>query len=294
MLNEQLAVKIIKYSLRTNKTVGLPLYGICLVDTARKITKLDDLILGLLSGQKIITHRMSRWVAEPAEEIILDKIFTSPEVVYLPVAISWPSQRLNVHVYSNIGRLDDDHLRVYAKNLEDEFSMPIRLVGENVFLSGANKIINTFLKRLPVTGAPKTYEDIKKYSDLDVKMKETFQALVADKSLSGFPFLYDNIRKRGSGLGVLCAMCDERIVGAFGPLDVQNDIFNASSLASAYFGVLSEYRGRGYAKKLWETALAWASQEDATYCLVQSPKDSPAAKFYEKSGLEVAGFRTTL
>lgn len=130
--------------------------------------------------------------------------------------------------------------------------------------------------------------DIKFFETLSGKIKKTFSKLGQVDDTAGFVFLWNEYLKKEKKIRpIICALKDNRIVGAIGPLTICIDYFGNKFLQPPFFGVLKAYKRSGFGKKLWLSASDYAAQNGAKYTLVQNTPNSPAGKFYENQGLEV-------
>lgn len=86
---------------------------------------------------------------------------------------------------------------------------------------------------------------------------------------------------------VWCAVEDNQIVGAIGPLTKGLDPWQNAIWWPPYWGVHYQARQKGWGKKLWNIARQRMFEAGAKYILVRNAKNSPAAAFYQAAGLQL-------
>ena len=84
---------------------------------------------------------------------------------------------------------------------------------------------------------------------------------------------------------IFCAIKNNKIIGAIGPLNIFKDKYGINFFSISYFGVKKEFRKHGIGNKLWKRAMDYFYLNNFKYILVQNTPESPAIKFYKKQGL---------
>ncbi|MFC8448943.1 GNAT family N-acetyltransferase [Kitasatospora sp. NPDC057223] len=100
-------------------------------------------------------------------------------------------------------------------------------------------------------------------------VRATFTEFANKLSGEGFAFLHSRMQAGGVG-PVLVTETDGRISGAIGPMETMTDHQGRARLLPQYFGVLPDYRGRGYGRALWRAAMYWGNTNGAGYQLLQT------------------------
>ncbi|MFF2996526.1 GNAT family N-acetyltransferase [Streptomyces sp. NPDC057950] len=109
-------------------------------------------------------------------------------------------------------------------------------------------------------------------------------AMAAD----GFAFLHERMRAGETG-PVLTVVHEGRVVGAIGPMDTMPDATGVVRLLPQYFGVLPQYRGRGYGRALWRAAMWWGHEHGAAYQILQTQVGGASDRLCAAEGLASLG-----
>jgi len=123
-------------------------------------------------------------------------------------------------------------------------------------------------------------------------VRATFSLFAEKLAAEGFVFLDARIRQGGVGL-VLTCLRDGMVVGAIGPMETMLDNLGISQLLPQYFGVLPDYRGLGFGRALWRTAMQWGQQHQAAYQLLQTEVNGPSDRLCQSEGLTDLGLVCT-
>ncbi len=122
------------------------------------------------------------------------------------------------------------------------------------------------------------------------QVRATFPAFAQRLAGDGFAFLCERFQAGDVGGPILAAVADQRVVGAIGPMEIMPDSTGVARLLPQYFGVLPEYRGRGYGRALWRAAMHWGQHNGAAYQLLQTEVGGASEQLYLSEGLATLGF----
>lgn len=114
-------------------------------------------------------------------------------------------------------------------------------------------------------------------------------ALDDGAELSGFAFLGQQILEDTAPGDTLGYFLDNALVGAIGPIQVQDDASGRKTLLPPYFGIQPEVRNKGVGSQLWQSAMAHAFAQSAQYVVLQAETGSAAQAFYRKNDLRSLG-----
>lgn len=254
---------------------------------------LSDILNNSQADNFLLYDKNKRWHKNKTERILLENIIYNDKELYIPVEDTFKNV-LKVFYYSN-NSPDSATItkarKFYAKiknihglsNLSfycfKEPRIKTKFICQNIYLK------NITLKN----GCFKFPEEIDYYNNLHSEIQLTFSDLKKEPELENFGFLWENFIVRNKNLNpIICAVLKNKIVGAIGPLDLSEDVWNTPFLFPPHFGVIEKMRKTGLGEKLWKAAMSFAYQKGAQYTLVQNTPNSPAAQFYEKQGLSKA------
>ncbi|MFE5143571.1 GNAT family N-acetyltransferase [Streptomyces fagopyri] len=113
---------------------------------------------------------------------------------------------------------------------------------------------------------------------------EFASAMAAD----GFAFLPERMRAGKTG-PVLTVVHEGRVAGAIGPMETMPDAAGTVRLLPQYFGVLPQYRSRGYGRALWRAAMQWGHEHGAAYQILQTQVGGASDHLCATEGLTSLG-----
>jgi GNAT superfamily N-acetyltransferase len=256
--------------------------------SVRKV--LYDVLKNSQTDKFLRYDKNARWFTDKRERIILSAIHFKKHCLIIPVEDHLNNQ-WKIFCYSqSVPR------RVLEQWIERLAQIDIRLANQNkislYFFDSLKKRAerdqhSIYLKIIGATDELNTNPSaITTLDKLPSRLKSTLGLLGQEPELAGFSFLAQKIRRdKQDPASVICAVAENQIVGAIGPIDVAYDAWGDKWLLPPYFGVRKKFRSLGYGEKLWKTAMNAARREGALYTLVQNQPGSPAAQFYEKNGL---------
>lgn len=271
----------------------LPVLG-PIYTSGNSIQKLLSDVLNNSQADNFLPYdKNKRWHKNKTERILLEEIIYNDKELYIPVEDTFKNT-LKVFYYSS-SSLDNVAItkarKFYAKiknihGLSNLFfycfkepRIKTKFICQNIYLKNITSKDDHF----------KFPEEIDYYNNLHSKIQLTFSNLKKEPELENFGFLWENFIAKNKNLNpIICAVLKDKIVGAIGPLDLSEDVWNIPFLFPPHFGVAEKIRKTGLGKKLWKAAMSFAYQKGAQYTLVQNTPNSPAARFYEKQGLSKA------
>ncbi len=251
---------------------------------------LRDILENSKTDEFLPYDKNRRWFADTQERIILPAIHLENNCLMIPVKDKL-NNKLKIFCYGNIASLQ--MLKQWIGRLiqtDATFAMlsKISLYFFGAFGNKAGRDQNIVYLKI-MSAADELNHSLSAITALDKlspRVRSTLGLLGKEPELEGFSFLAKNIDEGTEHpSSVICAVTEDKIIGAIGPVDVAYDGWGDKWLLPSYFGVSKKFRSLGYGEKLWETAMDIARRKGALYTLVQNKFGSPAAKFYEKTGL---------
>ncbi len=227
-----------------------------------------------------------RWFTKNKKKIITPITFVSKDNIFILVENHQKAKKFKVIHYGKNGLKDREIQKLLGaikiKNIIIySFKKPAPKENfrvQNVYFKKINKKNNTSTNYL---------QNIKYYTELSKKSQNSLSSLGKESELNGFNFLYKKIISKNKSIPkLICAIKNNKIIGAIGPIYVLKDPWNNSWLPSPYFGVKSKFRNQGYGTKLWKAMMRLAYQKKAKYIILETKKNSIADYFYKKQGLK--------
>ena len=224
------------------------------------------------------------------ESIILSEIKINNEEILIPVIDKFRNI-CKIFYYSNHS-LNSESIEK-AKKIYNTIKLEYKIGNLHIYthqkpMIKKNLIVhNIYIKNINSKDKLiKTEEQIKYFNKLPNEIKKTFSKLGGNIELNNFYFLWKMFILKNKKLKpIICAVVDNKIIGAIGPLDIIRDSEGKMFLLPPNFGILKKNRKHGIGSSLWRSAMYFAFQKGAKYTLVQNIPNSPAAKFYENCGL---------
>ncbi|MGW3850300.1 GNAT family N-acetyltransferase [Streptomyces fagopyri] len=115
-----------------------------------------------------------------------------------------------------------------------------------------------------------------------------FGVFASAMAADGFAFLYERMRAGKTG-PVLTVLHEGQVAGAIGPMETMPDAAGTLRLLPQYFGVLPQYRGRGYGRALWRAAMHWGHEHGAAYQIPQTEVGGTSDRLCSTEGLASLG-----
>jgi hypothetical protein len=219
---------------------------------------LSDVLNNSQTDNFLPYDKNKRWNKNKTERILLEEIIYNDKELYIPVKDTFKNI-LKIFYYSNNSFNDiatTKIKKIYTKTKTFQGSDSLHLycfkepkaktkfTCQNVYLKNITSKDNLF--RFP--------EEINYYDDLHDKVQLTFSDLKKKPELEGFGFLWKKFIAKNKKLSpIICAVLENKIVGAIGPLDIAKDTWNTSFLFPPYFGVVKKMRETGPRKKTLES-----------------------------------------
>lgn len=272
-----------------DETFYVPILGPVYVSgtSAKKI--LSDLLENTESDVFLPYDKNRRWFPLKTEKIILPLISHNEREIYIPV-IDSNKKFLKIFYYSDIPPTDNTIAK--AKKIQERMALSYKIYSSNFYCFKkptirANFICNSlYLKKISRKDYQIGNNDTVYYNQLPANIRLTLRDFKKEPETENLYYLWKEFISRNKKLGpILCATSENNILGAIGPLDIEQDARGIPFLLPPHFGIIKKARRLGLGKKLWETAMCLAYQQGAKYTLVQNTPDSPASKFYKKQGL---------
>jgi len=254
---------------------------------------LSDVLNNSQTNNFLPYDKNKRWHKNRTERILLEDVICNDKELYIPVEDT-SKNALKLFYYSssspdNIAITKARKFYAKIKNIYkldklffycfEEPKIKTEFICQNIYLKNITAKDNHF----------KFSEEIDYYNNLRNEIQLTFSDLKKEPELENFGFLWENFIAKNKNLNpIICTVLKNKIVGAIGPLDLSEDVWNIPFLFPPHFGVAEKMRKTGLGEKLWKAAMSFAYQKGAQYTLVQNTPNSPAAHFYEKQGLSKA------
>jgi len=205
-----------------------------------------------------------RWYKIKKEKIPISYTIIEKRSIFLPVIDDYFKRKLKIFYYSSKPVAKSDFVK--AKQIARRFS-PNSFVFY-CFKKPQNAVNfychNIYLKKFTTKDLLGDQQAVIKrriflYEQFDPVVKKTLSSLGTEDDLGGFAFLWSNfLSRQNRHYPIFCAIENQKIIGAIGPLEIMKDPWDNSFLAPPYFGVKSGFRGENYGTFLWKAAIDWA------------------------------------
>jgi GNAT superfamily N-acetyltransferase len=251
------------------------------------------------TGRFLPHDKDRRWAESKSEQVLVEAVVQQPGLVLIPtLATSAHGASVKVHIYSgHPAGIQEQAAQLCRELCVGHGASRGRLVWFSPRGSRPDPVaactriqLRAFgpghLASAPEPGVVTLLEEAAE------PVRDTFSAFAEKLATEGFAFLYAQICQRGTG-PVLACVQDGRVVGAIGPMEIMPDSLGAARLLPQYFGVLPEYRGRGYGRALWRAAMHWGHQHGAAYQLLQTEAGGASDRLCRTEGLTDLGLVCT-
>jgi GNAT superfamily N-acetyltransferase len=275
-----------------NNTFYAPILGPVYVSGKNKEKLLFDILRNSGSGEFLDYDKNKRWFKDKPEKILISLVANIDNGIFLTTRDDF-LKVIKIYFYSDC-QPNENHLKEVkqiAQKANKEtgyFKLKLFYFQKQGFTYPFD-IHNIYLKQITSKDRDTTkYEDLGFYENLTQQQKKSFSDLGKEAEQDGFGFLWQEYLRKNIKLNpIICAVRDDQVIGAIGPLDMSVDIYGITFLHPPYFGVLKQSQRSGIGTKLWRSAIDYAFWKGARYTIVQNTPDSPAAKFYDNTGLEI-------
>lgn len=220
---------------------------------------------------RLLPYDKDRWWATVKDEHVLtEDTVHEPDLTLIPTLSTRGQGTVKVHVYSQRPDAHDVATELAAK-LCAIHGTSGRVLSFQPPGHDPDPVASCVRLHLWTftTAQPPPSDLVRPLDEYPAPVQKTFADFTEAMSGEGFGFLHDRMRAGGIG-PVLVAPCDERVVGAIGPMHTQCDPAGVLRLLPQYFAVLPEYRGRGLGRALWRGAMHWGHSHQTAYKLLQT------------------------
>ncbi|MFD0315443.1 GNAT family N-acetyltransferase [Streptomyces flavalbus] len=243
------------------------------------------------TGRFLPYDKDQRWSPTKTERVILDAIEHDRRLTLIPTFSERGGGVVKVHVYGST---------------PDSLSVAAVLAGKLAAAYGARQArvvwflgpehseayargVGTRVQLKDFAAGPGEAPGVPvlEYGPLDEP--EQFRVFANQMAAHGFAFLHEQMLDGAVG-PVLVVLDDGVVAGAIGPMETMGDAAGRLRLLPQYFGVLPQYRGRGYGRALWRAAMHWGHDHGASYQLLQTEVGGASDRLCAAEGLTSLGF----
>ena len=232
-----------------------------------------------------------RWFGAKAEAVLVEDIIHGPHGTLFPVLSRRGAGSVTVYVYGGTlkNRQIAGHLASELCSVHGAGSARVVWFPESDGSSAAGtQVTRIHLHEFSSEHRPIGPDHVRVLEECTGAVKATFIGLTTALAADGFEFLYGRMAAGTVG-PVLVAVDEGSIVGAIGPLETMSDSTGATRMLPLYFGVLPDWRGRGYGRGLWRGAMGWGQRNGASYHLLQTVTGAAADHICRTEGLRSLG-----
>ncbi|MFD4609281.1 GNAT family N-acetyltransferase [Streptomyces sp. NPDC058440] len=242
------------------------------------------------TGRFLPYDKDRRWSGRKTERVLVDAIEHDQQQTLVPTLVERGAGVVKVHVYGAA----PDSLSAgadLARRLAAVHGARARVVWflgpeqPEAYAQG----MGTRVRLKDFTEGPGEGPGVPVHEDKRLDEGAGFAEFAEQMAGDGFAFLHEQMRAGAVG-PVLTVLHDGRVAGAIGPMETMADVGGAARLLPQYFGVLPQYRGRGYGRALWRTAMHWGHQHSAAYQLLQTEVGGASDRLCAAEGLTSLGF----
>lgn len=281
-------------TLLNQDVIYLPVLGPVYISKKPTKTLLSDLLSNSMTDEFLMYDKNKRWFNKKMDKILISDILCRNTDIFIPL-VDKLRNVLKIFYYSNKTanqtNIDD------AKTIFTKIMIRNELKGLFFYCfnepDAKNKFIcnNIYLKKINANdnliAIPK---NIYYYDQLSPEIQSTLGELGKEKDLINFSFLMKNIINDNINPdSIVCAVDNNKIIGAIGPLNIEKDAFGTCQLFPPNFGITKKMRRLGTGEALWKSAMSYAFKKGVEYSLVQNASGSSASRFYKKQGLINSG-----
>ncbi len=248
------------------------------------------------TGRFLPYDKDRRWTARKDDHVLAEAIIQEPGLVFVPTLSTSRRTCIKIHIYSH-----DPHgalaraAEVARRLCREHDARTARLIwflppgSEPHPVAACTRIqMRTFHHGEAVPASEPRHTPVVPLDDVSLPVRATFTAFAEKLAADGFAFLDGKIRDCAIG-PVLTCQRDGRIVGAIGPMEIGPDSRGIARLLPQYFGVLPEYRGFGFGRCLWQSAMQWGQHHLAAYQLLQTEFGGASDRLCRSEGLADLG-----
>jgi len=274
--------------------IYLPVLGPVYISKNTAKTLLCDILSNSMTDEFLMYDKNKRWFNKKMDKIFISDIICRNTDIFIPLADKLRNV-LKIFYYSSktAKQTNIDEAKIFFTKI----MIRNELKGLSFYCfnkpDAKNKFIcnNIYLKIINAKDNLIAFpENICHYNQLSLNIQSTLGELGKEKDFNNFSFLMKNIINENINPdSIICAVDNDKIIGAIGPLDIEKDAFGVHQLFPPNFGITKKMRRLGIGEALWKSAMSFASKKGAIYSLVQNVSDSSASRFYEKQGLTNLG-----
>ncbi|MET8102158.1 GNAT family N-acetyltransferase [Streptomyces sp. NPDC005236] len=251
---------------------------------------LEAVVENATTGRVLPYDKDGRWSDVKAERVVVDAIEHDECRTLVPTFLERGPGTVKVHLYGRSESLSAaaESARNVATAIGAGQARVVSFLGPDAGVedvpAGAVRVQLKDFRAGPGWAPDMQVWDYKQL-DLPERFGEFAERLTSD----GFGFLYEQMQGGTAG-PVLTLLDEDRVAGAVGPMEVLADAGGRVRLLPQYFGVLPEYRGRGYGRALWRGAMHWGHQHGAEYQLLQTAVGGASDRLCMTEGLASLGY----
>jgi len=247
------------------------------------------------TGRFLSYDKDRRWGDRKDEHVLAGAIAQQPGLVLVPT-FSSRSRAVRVHIYCNRPHAALNRAAELAEQLcASHGAQTRRLIWflppgstPDPGVACTRIQMRTFSPGHPGPAAEPGPRFVVPLDEIPRPIHVTFSSFAEELAAEGFAFLNARIRRGGVG-PVLTCLWDGKVVGAIGPMEIMPDSRGISRLLPQYFGILPGYRGLGFGRALWQAAMHWGQQHQATYQLLQTEVNGASDRLCQSEGLTDLG-----
>ncbi|MFF3415826.1 GNAT family N-acetyltransferase [Streptomyces sp. NPDC002698] len=250
---------------------------------------LEAVVANAVTGRSLPYDKDRRW-SEAKTERVVDGIEHDRHRTLVPTVLGRGSGMAKVHVYGNgpdCLSAGADLARKVAAAHGAARARVVWFLGPGQPEERVRGGVRVRLRDFADGPGQAPDRQVRAYERLD--HPERFATFAERMAADGFGFLHERMRA-GTAAPVLTVLDADSVVGAIGPMETMSDAVGRARLLPQYFGVLPEYRGRGYGRALWRAAMCWGHRHGAAYQLLQTEVGGASDRLCAAEGLTSLGF----
>lgn len=235
------------------------------------------------------------WGGLKQDTVLTDHITTDDDFALVPVLDRRGPGTVDVYCYGDLDQAKASGADLAAKAAADHGTDRARLkwFTADAADTGSSHAVRLHLKTfesdaelpLPIWGVDALNEQLP-------GARASFTGFAAQAE-DGFPFLASRLAAGLDDGPILTVRHFAQIVGAIGPMRTLPNSLGVSRLLPQYFTVLTEHRGNGYGRSLWNAAMTWGHQHGAAYQLLQTEIGGVSDQLCQSEGLTSLGILHT-